>query len=295
MSRQFHKQLLTATFSIASALFCTLVQAAPLTFASAPEYDNNAVQASGYFRDVLGGSFINRGNDFGTGAYTALNFTGSGSTDVFDGSMTLYDTTPGPSQKTLFTGNLSVSLDFLVDQFNNSKGPGILFLYNEGAGMQGLSLSVFDGGGTDSLALVMAGPDGVGMNAATTLAKTNLSGGVDENKWYRLALELSFSGSNYTVTGQVFSHQTPTNPNSVAVTQVGSTLSYTGALSGSLVNPYEIGLDTRGGTGTVLNTSITNFSVAGDQLAAATSVPEPGSLALLGLASMGLLMARRRK
>jgi hypothetical protein len=74
--------------------------------------------------------------------------------------------------------------------------------------------------------------------------------------------------------------------------QVGTTLSYTGALSGSLVNPYEIGLDARGAAGSTVNTSITNFNAAG---ASANSVPEPDSIMLIGVALMGSLLARRRK
>jgi hypothetical protein len=256
------------------------------------DYDNNSTQTTGFFRDVLGAASINQGSDLGGTGHSALNFSGSSNNAAYAGSMTLYDTSPGNSgSKNLFTGNLSVNADILTSTFDNSKGPGILFLYNEGSGLEGLALSVFNGGGTDNNQLRLVNQTGE-KNSTSPLASQTLSGAIAESQWYRLELDLTFSGANYTVAGRVFNHQDVTDPNSAIANQIGSQLNHTSTLSGTISTPYEIGLVARNSNGTI-NSSVTNFNVTGNQLG--TAVPEPGTFALMGIAALGFASLRRRK
>ena len=246
------------------------------------------------FRDVVGASLINSGNDLGGTGHTALNFTGLGNADAFSGSMTLYDTSPAnSSSKNLFTGNISIYADILISEFNNSKGPGILFLYNEGAGLQGLALSVFDGGGSgDRAQLRLTNQTGENDVALATVGINPL---ILNDKWYRLTVDLAFTGANYTVTGKVFDHATATNPDSALGAQLGSTLTYSSSVNSTTYAPYEIGLVARGTSGATIDSSVTNFNVTGEQLSDLNNVPEPGSFALMGIAALGFASLRRRK
>ena len=291
MKKIFNGSLAVGALFAASVMFPA--HAVPITFASGADYDNsNPAQATGVFRDVLNGAGISRGNDLGGTGHTALNLTGSSNNGAYNGAMTLYDTTPGDAaSKSLFTGNISIFADILTSTFNNSKGPGILFLYNEGSGMEGLALSVFNAGNTDNLELRRVSQLGEG-NPSKSLALTSLSGQIAQNAWYRLELDLTFSGLGYTVAGRVFNHALATDPNSAIGTQIGAQLNYSGLLSATTMAPYEIGLVARSNGG-VYDSSVTNFSIVAD--AEQASVPEPGSLGLLGIAALGLALARRRR
>ena len=59
--------------------------------------------------------------------------------------MTACDTTLTEAPSTLFTGNLTVDLDLLIDGASNQKGVGSLFLFNEARGEQGLALTLAQG------------------------------------------------------------------------------------------------------------------------------------------------------
>ena len=62
------------------------------------------------------------------------------------------------------------------------------------------------------------------------------------------------------VTGKVFKHSTPTNPNSALGEQIGATLSYRPeALPAGVTSPGKSGI-LASSIGAVLNVSVTNFS-----------------------------------
>jgi len=265
--------------------------ASTITFASITDYDNNTSQSTGVFRDVLNGALINSGLDLGGTGNTALNFSGTDTNAATQGRITLYDVDPSTATPTLFTGNLTASADILISTFNNGKGGGIVTLFNAGTGSTGLALFISNAGNTDNNNIRLVQQTGI---ATTNLATVNLSGGIVQDLWYHLTLSLVFSGSNFTITGQVFGHAVGTDPNSALGSQIGTTLIYNGVLGSGLASPYEIGLVARG-TSAVVDTSITNFSFTGTNNAI-PPVPEPGTLFLM---ATGLLVlarhARRRR
>ena len=136
-----------------------------------------------------------------------------------------------------------------------------------------------------------------GINSAN-LSTVALGSGIAEDTWYRLMLGLAFTGSDFTITGQVFPHTTATDPNSGLGLQIGATLSYTDIAPWTvgLSDPYEIGLVARG-VSAVVDTSITNFDFSGGVLDI-EPVPEPASLSLFGTGCLALaagLFRRRRR
>ena len=203
--------------------------------------------------------------------------------------MTVYDTTPiDGTVKNMFSGNMSMSADILISRFNNGKGGGLVTMFNEGAGNTGIALFLTNAGNSDSFSVKLQQQTGV---STSNLSSVSLSDDILEDAWYRLMLDLAFNGQDFTITGKVFSHAVASNPNSALASQVGATLTYTDVApwSTGLSNPYEIGLVARAVSGEV-DTSITNFDF---QNGAAGTVPEPGTLALLGLGVAGFLVRRR--
>ena len=279
----------------AASLAPTTAYTASITFAGPADYDNSAAQTTGTFRDVLNGSVINQGNDLGSTGHTALNFTGSDNNAATAGRNTLYDTNVTDGLPTLFSGNISMSADILTHQFNNSKGAGLEFLFNEGTGKQGMSLSLWNAGNTDLNTLQLVTQTGETRPVAS-LSTVSLGSGIAQDNWYRLLVDLTFTdATHFTVTGQVFSHTTGTDPNSALGAQVGTTLTYSDVLSTTLLNPYEIGLVARGDSA-VVDTSVTNFSFQ-------SAAPVPGPIAGAGLPGLisacfgmfGLNFWRRRR
>lgn len=305
------KTIFTVAATVAVGIAATPASATPITF-GATDYDNAAVQTFGYFRDIATGSLINRGLDLGgaasaactastcsnPGTNTALNFTGSDTNASPLGRVTLYDTTPiDGTVKNMFSGNMSMSADILISRYNDGKGAGLVTMFNEGAGKTGLALFLQSAGNTDGYSIRLEQQTGVGdgFNVAN-LANSGLGSGILEDTWYRLTLDLAFTGADFTVTGKVYGHATASNPNSALGSQIGSTLIYTDTSpwTTGLSDPYEIGLVARG-VSAVVDTSVTNFDFAGRPAGGdGLPLPEPGSAALFGLGLAALAMLRRK-
>lgn len=280
------RQCLLAVSVVGALAVAAPTAFAQITFASGADYDNAASQMTGVFRDFLDGAFINQGLDLGGTGHTALNFTGADNTTAPFGRVTLYDTTPSTLAPTTFTGDMSLSADILISPFNNAKGGGLLTLFNEGGSSTGLALFLSEGGGSgDNYAMRLVQQNGV---QSTNLSNVPVAGLIARNEWYRLTLDLDLTGSNFAITGTVFSHTLGTDPNSALLAQIGSTLTHSGSLGSGLSDPYEIGLVARA-INAENGTSITNFSVT-------TAIPEPETYAMI-LAGLGLLgfVARRRR
>jgi hypothetical protein len=206
-------------------------------------------------------SDINVGPDLGGTAHQSMNFTGS-SGAAGDTWITVYDQTPGDGTATENTyGSIILNADVLIHAFNNKKGAGVTALFNEGLNQKGLALVVYDGGNTDSLAL---GTISQANGTFTQLAAVPLGANIGENVWYRLTLNVVVSGGAVTVTGTVFRHATPTDPNSAVTTQVGVTLNFAGSLGvGTLAgvsSPGEVGM-VAASNAAVVDSSVTNFVI----------------------------------
>ena len=103
-------------------------------------------------------------------AHPSLNFKGSGGSTNSTSStwLTVFDaTTPLPEDGC----QLTLSADILINKFNNSKGAGLLALFNEAAGKKGLALLVLDAGNTDVLQLVTVDQTGKRGGAQECLAR----------------------------------------------------------------------------------------------------------------------------
>jgi len=230
------------------------------------------------FRNLLRGDEMVAGLDVGRAEpkHTALNVKGtSGSTpttwlSVYDATPT--DPTPGPT-----FGAQTLCADVLIVPFNNTKGAGLVALLNEGPGKRGLALVIYEAGNSDTLFLAaMDGdPTPKGKKGKTTLGKMttlgsvplverlpqgglNPQGGISGKRWYRLVMTVD--PATPTITGKVFRHSTPTDPNSVLGTQVGKTLTYSpAALPDGVTSPGENGI-VASSISAVLSVSVTNFS-----------------------------------
>lgn len=185
-----------------------------------------------------------------------MNFTGTaaGSGDTW---ITVYDTTAADDTVKNLFGNVGLTADVLIHTFNNRKAAGLLALFNEEAGKKGLALIVYDGGGSDSLAL---GTVDKATGQFTQLATVALAGNISENTWYRLTMDVVVTGASVTVTGRVFRHTTPTDPNSPPATQIGGTLSFSGPRPAGVDATGELGM-AAAANGTSVDSSVTNFTI----------------------------------
>ena len=162
-------------------------------------------------------------------------------------------------------GAETLCADVLIVPFNNTKGAGVVALLNEG---KGLALIIHEAGNTDTLQLATVdGNDLKNKGNLTKLKSISLNGGISGRVWYRLIMTTAPANTvpaTLTVTGKVFSHMTPSDPNSALGPQVGKagskTLTY-----GPL--PFPAGVTSPGQNGilgsaitAVLNASVTNFS-----------------------------------
>ena len=164
------------------------------------------------FRDLLRGDEITAGLDLGGTGHTSLNVKGSsGSTPTT--WLTVYDATPASPAAGPTFGAQTLCADVLIVPFNNIKGAGVVALLNEGAGKKGLALVIHEAGNTDTLFLATVDGDPAKKGKLTTLASVPLRGRDQRKKnWYRLIMTVD--PAIPTVTGKVFRHSTPTDPNS---------------------------------------------------------------------------------
>ena len=229
-------------------------------FAACPSVFDVTFGGSQYtecFRDLLRGSDINAGTDVGSTGNTALNFTGSiaagGST-----WLTVYDATPGVADQGPTFGAETLCADVLIQPYNNAKGAGVVVLMNEGASKKGLGLYISDAGSTDTLILSTVDGDLAQKGKLTTVTSVSLQGGITEKAWYRVVMTVNPAGTP-TVTGKVFAHATATDPNSALGGQVGTTLTYSGALPAGVTSPGENGI-MASAISAVVTSSVTNFT-----------------------------------
>ena len=185
-----------------------------------------------------------------------MNFTGTaaGSGDTW---ITVYDTTPADDTVKDLFGSVSLTADVLLHTYNNKKGAGLLALFNEDANKKGLALLIYDSGNSDSLAL---GTVNKAAGTFTALKTISLGGAIVENAWYRLTMDVAVSGSNVTVTGKLFQHATPTDPDSAPGAQIGNTLTFSGARPAGVDAAGEIGM-AASAAATMVDSSIANFTI----------------------------------
>jgi hypothetical protein len=216
------------------------------------------------FRDLVRGGEINAGQDVGDQKHTSLNIMGSsGSTPTT--WLTVYDATPRISDAGPTFAAQTLCADVLTVPFNNIKGAGVVALLNEGAGKKGLALVIHEAGNTDTLFLATVDGNPAQKGKLTTLASVSLEEGISGKSWYRLIMTVD--PAIPTVTGKVFKHSTPADPNSALVSQerggqVGSTLIYQpqpALLPAGVTSPGENGI-VASSINAVLNVSLTNFS-----------------------------------
>jgi hypothetical protein len=185
-----------------------------------------------------------------------MNFTGSTGSSG-DTWITVYDTTPADDTVINTFGSVLLNADVLIHRFNNKKGAGLLALFNEGAGQKSLALVVYDAGNTDTLAL---GTVEKATGQLTPLATVPLAAGIAEDAWYRLTLGVAVSGGSVTVTGTVFRHTIPADPNSPLGAQVGGTLTFAGPLPAGVEPVGEVGM-VASAFSAFVDSSITNFVI----------------------------------
>ena len=190
------------------------------------------------FRDVRRAADINAGLDLGGTGHPAINLSGSAGAGG-DTWITVYDATPSDDTVQNTFGSVSLSADVLIHSYNNKKGAGLIALFNETTGKSGLALVFYDSGGSDSLVL---GTVSKATGQFTALTSVSLSGGIIENVWYRLTMDVAVSGGNVTVTGKVFKHLTPTDADSPVGAQVGATLATTRARPAGVDATGEVGI-----------------------------------------------------
>ena len=208
------------------------------------------------FRGVRRAPDINAGPDIGGTGHPAINLTGSAGAGG-DTWITVYDATPADGAVQNIFGSVGLSTDVLIHSYNNKKGAGLVALFNETTGKAGLSLIVYDSGGSDSLAL---GTVNKATGQFAALTSVPLAGGISENAWYRLTMDVSVSGGNVTVTGKVFRHATPTDPDSAVGAQVGATLTTTRTRPAGVDATGEVGI-VASAFSAAADSSVTNLTI----------------------------------
>ncbi len=227
--------------------------ACPSTF----DLDFGGTQYADCFRDVLRGGDVDAGPDVGGTDHSSLVFTGS---TGWSGAtwLTLYDDTPGTAAPGPVYGPETLCADVLFARFNNMEGAGVVALLNEGVGKRGLALVVSDAGNTDLLQLATVKGDPAKKGKLTVLSKVRLKNGIAENVWYRLILTVDPATPR--ITGKVFTHSVPRDPDSALGVQVGTTLTYQPmSLPAGVTSPGQNGILAQA-VRAVVDLSVTNFS-----------------------------------
>jgi hypothetical protein len=212
----------------------------------------------------LGGQ-INKGPDVGPLAdHPSLVFTGqTGSGGAT--WLTVYDATPSTPTPGPTFGAETLCADVLFARFNNIKGAGVVALLNEGVDKSGLALIVSDAGNTDLLRLATVDGDPtkkgklkILSDCTIGLCSVPLKNGIAENVWYRLIMTVDPTTPR--VTGQVWTHTVPLDPDSQLGVQVGATLTYEpAALPPGVTSPGQNGIMAQA-ISAVVDLSVTNFS-----------------------------------
>jgi sugar lactone lactonase YvrE len=233
----------------------------PTTFT----FDFSGAQYDQCFRDVQRGGEIDDGLDVGNTGHSSLRFTGlTGSGGAT--WLTVYDATPTTPTPGPVFGAQTLCADILFARFNNIKGAGIVALLNEGPDQKGLALIVSDAGNTDLLRLATIEGDATKKGKFTVLncgvggnpCSVPLKNGIAENVWYRLIMTVDPAVPS--VTGKVFTHTTPSDPNSDLGFKVGTTLTYEpGVLPAGVLATGENALLAQA-VSAVVDLSITNFT-----------------------------------
>lgn len=190
----------------------------------------------------------------GTMNYIALNFIGANGVNVVQSCFAAYN---GDSST---FGSVTLNSDILIHGFNNEKGAGVFALYNEGVpGKNGLMLVIGENGITDRLRLYLVDQAGNVDDMPLQTVQLGTNNVIKLNNWYRLTMQVTV-GSAITVTGKVFEHAVPTNPNSVTTSQLGATLTYSGSPTG--VDPTgNVGIAGWSHGNSDLSASVTNFII----------------------------------
>jgi hypothetical protein len=171
----------------------------------------------------------------------------------------VYDATPATPAPGPTFGAETLCIDVLFTRFNNLKGAGVVALLNEGVGKNGLALVVSDAGNTDLLRLATVDGDPTKKGKLKFLSSVPLKNGIAENVWYRLIMTVDPATPR--VTGQVFTHSVPLDPDSSLAVQVGSTLTYEptpAVLPTGVSSPGQNGILAQA-VSAVVDLSVTNF------------------------------------
>jgi hypothetical protein len=247
-----------------------------------------------------------------TGSFTALNFTGD-SPSGGQSYLTIYDTTPadGTATRNLFsaTGGLTISADVMMPGDSHASCGGVVVAYR--GNQDGLALLACDriGNNADSAKfslIFQAGGQGIQLSS-TDLGVAGLAAGA----WYNVSLTLTANGDNWTAVGTLRPHTTPADPTTplgavINTVNAAGTFSDPDASTRVLTNPGEVGIiatigeslsdggcppskfPNETGCNDNVGVTVTNFSIP-------ASVPEPGTLLLLGTGLLGLAIAARRR
>ena len=207
------------------------------------------------FRDVVRGGGINAGTDFGGTGHTSLNIEGSGGAGGRTW-MTMVDQDPTTPAADVLYKSGTVCADILIQPFNNTKGAGVVALYNENPTSKGLALILYNAGNSDRLTLATVAGDANG--GLTPLTSVPLGSAIAENNWYRVIMTVFVNGT-LEVHGQAYKHTIGADPNS-AIVAIGPQLTFG-------PTAFPVGVDDQGEEGiigsaisAVEKSSVTNFT-----------------------------------